>query len=231
MPSLAKFKKIVNGFQNSATPNRGGGNHHRYISYDICYNYFWQNRGALTADIEKSCCVLWSYLASWGMLRGSSFLLQKNPAYLVGLVEYIERDCQDVFEIDIDSYTRANIKRLLKVYDKIYKLLGGDKTHPSSTLITKIMLGVFGCVPAFDTYFCETFSKIFPRKGFTSKQVNEESLAALSEFYTLLSEDVDALAVACKVTDPFDANCQDLHYTKAKIVDMYGFNAGISKVK
>ncbi|OOR92777.1 hypothetical protein B0181_01185 [Moraxella caviae] len=48
--------------------------HHRYLSFDFCYHYFY-NINTSTQDREKSCYVLWSYLASWGMLRGSSFLL------------------------------------------------------------------------------------------------------------------------------------------------------------
>ena len=44
----------------------------RYASFDFCYNYFFTFKGQLSADLEKSCFVLWGYLASWGMLRGSS---------------------------------------------------------------------------------------------------------------------------------------------------------------
>lgn len=62
---------------------------HRYHSFDFCYFHFRSSkeRGGEDINIEQSCQVLWSYLGSWGMLRGSSFLLSKNPAYLKGLVE------------------------------------------------------------------------------------------------------------------------------------------------
>ena len=52
----------------------------RNTSFDYCYNYF-KTTEDLTADLEKSCLVLGFYLASWGMLRGSSFLLQKSIKY------------------------------------------------------------------------------------------------------------------------------------------------------
>ncbi len=226
--SAAQFKKAVKGFQ-QASNSRGKALYDREISFDICYDYFYRNRESLTQDIEKSCCVLWSYLASWGMLRGSSFLLQKNPAYLAKLIGHIESKCQDIYQIDIDNYTKANIKRMLTVYNQIYELLGGDKTHPSSTLITKIMLGVFGCIPAYDTYFCETFSELIPRVGFSSKIVNEETLGVLSNFYDEYSSEVDKLALECKVSNPFNTSSQTRNYTKAKIVDMFGFNYSLSK--
>jgi hypothetical protein len=61
---------------------------HRYSSFDYCYNYFYKNSD-LTKDMEKSCFELAFYLASWGMFRGSSFLLQKSAKYFVKTVEYI----------------------------------------------------------------------------------------------------------------------------------------------
>ena len=58
---------------------------HRYASYDYCYNYFHlieNKRDLITEEyFEKSCLVLGFYLASWGMLRASSFLLQKSITF------------------------------------------------------------------------------------------------------------------------------------------------------
>ncbi len=52
---------------------------HRNSSFDYCYNYFRSNNAeAILRDKEKSCAILGFYLASWGMMRGSSFLLQKS---------------------------------------------------------------------------------------------------------------------------------------------------------
>ena len=50
----------------------------RYASFDYCYNYFHpSNSNDFTEDIEKSCLAIGFYLASWGMFRGSSFLLDQ----------------------------------------------------------------------------------------------------------------------------------------------------------
>ena len=61
---------------------------HRFKSFDYCYNYFVTNSD-LTLDIEKSCLTLGFYLASWGMFRGSSFLLQKSAKHFQPTIEYI----------------------------------------------------------------------------------------------------------------------------------------------
>lgn len=46
---------------------------HRYRSWDNCFKYFSENK-----KTENHCLQLGFYLASWGMYRGSSGLLQKN---------------------------------------------------------------------------------------------------------------------------------------------------------
>jgi len=65
------IETAVNKYKSQSNPDD------RYTSFDYCYNYF-RTTNDLTQDIEKSCLVLGFYLASWGMFRGSSFLLQKS---------------------------------------------------------------------------------------------------------------------------------------------------------
>ncbi|MFT8351735.1 hypothetical protein [Clostridium saccharoperbutylacetonicum] len=53
----------------------------RYLSWEHCYKVFQEahNRATLTDnDIDYLVLHLAFYLASWGMLRDSSFLLQKD---------------------------------------------------------------------------------------------------------------------------------------------------------
>jgi hypothetical protein len=50
--------------------------HHRYRSWEHCYRYFRQRRHLRAdRDIDHAALQLGFYLASWGMYRGSSFLL------------------------------------------------------------------------------------------------------------------------------------------------------------
>ncbi len=63
---------------------------HRYASFDYCYNYFHpSNTPDLTKEMEKSCLALGFYLASWGMFRGSSFLLERSVKSFVPVIDYV----------------------------------------------------------------------------------------------------------------------------------------------
>lgn len=198
-------------------------NTHRYASFDICFYYFQTNRKniAKANNIEISCLQLWSYLSSWGMLRGSSKLLQKSPAALKPLVEHIAQS--QVWDIDVDNYNDENIEKLLEEYHKIEEILRAMDVKPTLTLVTKIMLGVYGNIPAYDTYFTETFRNESEQSSF--RRVNKKSLEVIREFY---ERNKSCFNQQIKVID-FNNNPTELIYTKAKLIDMYGFEKGITK--
>ena len=52
--------------------------HGRYKSWEHCYKAFLLARKQKKPDVDKLCLHLGFYLASCGMYRGSSFLLQKD---------------------------------------------------------------------------------------------------------------------------------------------------------
>ncbi|RLD46144.1 MAG: hypothetical protein DRI86_04015 [Bacteroidetes bacterium] len=200
---------------------------HRYASFDYCYGYF-KSTSDLTKDIEKSCLVLGFYLASWGMYRGSSFILQKSVKYLQRTIVYISKLDKSYWEIDVD-YSDDNIKKIKEIYDGIKDILIKNK-EADLTLITKILLGVFGFVPAYDNYFCDTFRNRYKgQSGF--RRVNEKSLKLISHFYTENKDIIDKYAKEIYVLS-FDENKQTrINYPKAKIIDMYGFQKGLNEKK
>ena len=235
--SATSIRKYIDEFKDN-----GQDITHRYSSFDLCYNYFTTNRDQLTGNnMEMSCYVLWSYLASWGMLR-NSFLLQKSPAYLKDLIIYIQA-CQDIFEIDVSSYDNEdNRKRLIKTYTGIAEALrladpkvidkNGKpvKNARGITLVTKIMLGVFGCVPAYDRNFTETFKIIGKGKGFKSNTLSESSLIAIFDFYKDHKPLIDSIRINCPVKTFDKSHSNSGHcYTIAKIIDMYGFQQALKK--
>jgi hypothetical protein len=214
------LRKHVNDFaQNAQNPQ------HRYVSWDYCYNYFKKNHGGyLKNNMFLSCGVIASYLASWGMYRGSSFLLkEKSSAHFKKLVEYLSNLDKSDWEIDVDKYDGANIERILKIYGEVKECVIDDG-HRGITLVTKILLGVFAFVPAFDKYFCNTFGEIFDDCGFRS--VNEKSLNCIKSFYDNNKSVVDELSKNYKTLDFETGNKTDICYTKAKIIDMFGFQYG-----
>lgn len=201
---------------------------HRYYSFDFCYLHFRHSKETGNIDIEKSCFVLWSYLASWGMLRGSSFLMQRNPAYLTELVKWIYEQPQATWLIDVEDYPDKK-KEVLSLYTQVKSHLIGEKNHQAVTLVTKVLLGVFAIIPAYDRFFKDTFSEIAGEKcGFSTP--NETSLNIIAQFYQENKEEIDALSKSHSILD-FDGKPTNYRYSKAKIIDMYGFQVGRSKTK
>lgn len=197
----------------------------RYTSFDYCYNYF-RSTNDLTKDIEKSCLVLGFYLASWGMLRGSSFLLQKSAKHFQKLIEFYSTLDKDIWLIDVDKYSIETNSKIIEIYKKTKEnIIIENNTH--LTLTTKILLGAFGFIPAYDQYFCKTFNEIFKNKcGFTV--VNNNSLNCLKEFYDNNQMTIDKLANETFTTDFLTGEKTNITYPKAKIIDMFGFTNGLN---
>jgi len=143
----------VKHFRGDRQPER------RFASFDYCFNYFQSFReGGGVADIAAaenmllSCLHLGFYLASWGMFRGSSGLRSRSLKQFEPVVELIARTPSDVWVIDAHCYSEAVRHRLVGTANDIEEALHyPDGAWPTRTLATKIMLGVFGNVPAFDS--------------------------------------------------------------------------------
>ncbi len=211
------IEKEVKRFKAKSNPN------HRYTSFDYCYNYFLTTKN-LTKDIEKSCLTLGFYLASWGMLRGSSFLLERSVKHFEPTVRYISTLESSVWKIDVDKYDDRNIEKIISIYKEIQnRLILNGKAH--LTLTTKILLGVFGFIPAFDNYFCNTFRAI--TEGYCGfRTVNPKSLKFIKQFYEDNKQTVDKLSKQTFTTDFTTGKKTRINYPKAKIIDMYGFTVG-----
>lgn len=213
------FESIIKQFHKQTKAEQ------RYASYDFCYGYFQNQRHYLVDNLEISCLHLWGYLASWGMLRGSSELLQCSPAALKNLITYLDAiRNSSIWDIDVDAY-HQNMEIILNVYADISKILEDIlDVRPSKTLVTKIMLGVFGCIPAFDTYFTDTFHKLY--KGFYKCEKNE--LYYIEDFYRKHQYIIDNMNIP--VID-FYGRKTNIKYTKAKLIDMYGFTIGYNNAQ
>jgi hypothetical protein len=199
----------------------------RASSFDYCFNYFQRfqdGTGAGTvADPEHrevSCLHLGYYLASWGMLRGSTPLHTKSYRFFESVIETIAEQPASLWSIDADVYTEGNISALIELRDRLATALtaraalDGAVRAPTDTLVTKVMLGVFGSVPAFDTYFVRGFRTV-TAEGVT---FSGRSLKALGDFYEQNSAAIDAQRIATldAASGRFSGRC----YTRAKVIDM-----------
>lgn len=214
-------KKSLNKFLEGNGKNKGRKPDERYASFDYCYNYFYsfykRNKLHELADEKnlQTCCLqLGFYLASWGMMRGSSFLLEKSVRNYKNLVILISKMDPKLWEIDVDEYDDENIVLLLNCKKQIIEALGKEN-KPSDTLITKIMLGVFANIPAYDQYF---------RKSFKLHSINKKSLLKIKAFYEGNKEIFDSYKI--HTFDFLTYQETDVIYTKAKLIDMCGFMDG-----
>lgn len=221
---ITEIQAELDQFINGKGKNKGRKPYERYASFDYCYNYFYTfyrekriSELASPENLQMSCLQLGFYLASWGMMRGSSFLLEKSVKNYESLIKVISKMDPLLWEIDVDNYNEKNIKLLLNCKQNIITALGKEN-NPSDTLVTKIMLGVFGNVPAFDTYF---------RKGCHLNSFNEKSLLKLKQFYAENKSDFKQFEIF--TFDFFTSKNTDIRYTNAKLMDMYGFIRGMQK--
>lgn len=220
MKKHTNIQKNIDKYKDRSKP------HDRYSSFDYCYNYFLKTKPKdITNNIEKSCLTLGFYLASWGMFR-NSFLLDKSIKHYEPTVRYIASLDKKIWKIDVDKYTVENIEIILQIYKDLKEHIGVEnKAH--RTLITKIMLGVFGFIPAYDRNFLKTFGKIFKNKcSFTS--VSKKSLICLKEFYDENNKIIDTISSKTFTTNFATGNKSKIKYPKAKIIDMYGFTKGMN---
>lgn len=158
------------------------------------------------------------------MYRGSSFLLQKSVKHFELVIQYISTLDKTIWRIDVDNYDENNIKTVLDIYKNTKNCII-TMGNSDLTLITKILLGVFGFIPAFDTYFCNSFREICNKQcGF--RVVNGKSLSFIKSFYDANAVDIDLLSSKTFTTDFKTGQKTTLNYPKAKIIDMYGFSSG-----
>jgi hypothetical protein len=149
------------------------------------------------------------------MLRGSAELLQKSARYLTPVVEVVAQTEASVWDLDTHCYTESNIERLCELANTIRKVQPGM----SDVLLTKIMLGVFGNVPAFDTNFkigCKVTGMIctFGRKALGQIGAFYEDNAAMIEAYRV------------RTVDFISGKDTQRSYTRAKVIDMAFFAEG-----
>jgi len=202
-------------------------------SFDYCFNYFQSFREAnevaaleSAEHMEMACLQLGFYLASWGMYRGSAGLAERSSKYLTRIIKAVANADRKLWGVDADDYSPENIGLILRFWDKLCrecKCDGATKTDETitmtDTLATKIMLGVFGCVPAFDSVF-----KIGCGRLGIQKTLNATSLQQIENFYRRYQTVIDECQHFTQVFG--EKPNQRRPYTKAKLIDMAIFRAG-----
>lgn len=160
------------------------------------------------------------YLASWGMLRGSTKLLQHSYKIHNDIIpKIVNRNTQKLIEKskapDFYNYLE-NIEEIESLYKNIEEYYDKNKIPPTDTLISKIILGTTSLMPAYDSNLKKGISE---QKKYNDYLITGKykisSLKTLFQFY-------------CDNKDMFElANTR--HFPPMKLIDMYFWQLGLEK--
>lgn len=191
--------------------------HHRYKSWEHCYLSFNNNENS-----EIQVLKMGFYLASWGMYRGSSGLLWKDYTIHYGALEKLKKYNHLKYVNVNDKYDINGVLSLVDemkdYYSRItyYKKGQPKKISATDTLVSKVILGSLGCMPAMDRYFNQGFCKM------EHLVINENSLTSIyntaQQMASQINEAQHWIYEKTKVT-----------YPTMKIVDMYHWQIGFDK--
>lgn len=209
------------------------GQHHRYRSWEHCYSYFRRTApNGIADDRHHAALQLAFYLASWGMYRGSSFLLQHAYTVHLGVIDLLGAPRFAVLwdrefgTGDTDAELMPIILEAIDAVKEAYRPFApiADSGQPSDTLVTKVILGTFGCLPACDRYFIDGFKSV----GFSYSYLNGRFIKRILDFcrdhlYDLREEQTRI------------ERSGGMYYPLMKLVDMYfwqiGFERGTTNVE
>lgn len=202
--------RVIQSFEEA-----GNGDLSRFKSWNFCYDYF--QSGAVDAD--HGALHLTAYLASWGMYRGSGFLLEKNYHVHIPAIGIItDPKYQSLNNASCATYASAEnvdllfdlIKSLKDYYTPYGKdLTKGNVVSPTDTLATKILLGTLACVPAYDSFFVN---------GLRTQETNNGKLT----YSKLLPDNFVKMIRFCAGRADF----QSSQYPEMKMIDMYFWQQG-----
>ncbi len=216
---MFESKKIIE-FQNFLKQDT----FNRYESWKHCYEAFED----ISKENDYLALHLGFYLASWGMYRGSTGLLQKDYKIHVGAVAIIKKYHKDLRCSKDFEVSKEHIETIIQLKKELYDYYNGflyqtkrntfEKKPPTDTLLSKIVLGTLGCSPAFDRYFNDGVKS----KNIKSTKFTSNSLGLLIDFVVNNKSIIVALQQDFLKRDK-------VYYPIFKVVDMYFWNEGFNK--
>ena len=224
MEAIDELISAAQTFYDDARANENG----RSRSWEHCYRVFRDARTDPSPDYDYLSLHLAFYLASWGMYRGSSFLLQKDYKVLSPVVEEVlkpEYDClfgvacADLRKLEVQAMLTNARNYIADYFDPIRKAVAGREvaSSVSPVLITKILMGTLGCVPAYDRFFVDGIKKY----KVTTQEYSPSSVLALADFYEAHNGRLEEARRGMWT--------EDLIYPQMKLLDMGFWQIGFEK--
>ena len=225
MEAIDELISAAQTFYDDARANENG----RSRSWEHCYRVFRDARTDPSPDCDYLSLHLAFYLASWGMYRGSSFLLQKDYKVLSPIVEEVlkpEYDClfglacADLRESEVQDSLEKLYKYIAEHFGPIRDEVAGREvaSSVSPVLVTKILMGVLGCVPAYDRFFQVGVATY----KVTTQEYSLESVRKLAKFYEAHNDRLEEARLGMRTGD--------LIYPQMKVLDMGFWQIGFDKI-
>jgi hypothetical protein len=226
---LNDFSETVNIFLNDIKEDFNG----RYKSFNHCFLTFrklfeiCKKQDVSDSMLDYSALHLAFYLASWGMYRGSSMLLQKDYLIHVEAIKILlKSDYRCLYSLSPNEYTDITYNEFDRVVSELSAYYSGikGKFHnkekhigATDTLISKILIATLGCTSAFDRYVKAgmILCKI-PYSGLNSKTIKTLKKVCADNQDTL-----DSLMNKIKQDNDFG------FYPIMKLLDSYFFELGL----
>lgn len=201
------FKKRLNNAADQVLARLRQCPNERLLSWDHCHKYFHALPPEPTeVQTDQMALHLAFYLASYGMYRGSTMLLKKDYRFLIPVVKKLleaqfrcEPSLLSVADATTPERARLAWKQVQTLEAQLRDMgIGQKDLH---TLSTKILLGTWVTVPAFDSAFKKAlkrtklgsatfsesnffrvFTKLHKKAGVFQRQVNRFHDAGWSHY-------------------------------------------------
>lgn len=162
---MIKISDVIKDIEKSQSAT-----YHRGKSWEHCYVFFRKYKKFRNDNdlLDRAALHLGFFLASWGMLRGSSFLLQKDYKFYAPIVKtLIDSKYDRLWDFVFSGESKKqNIDLLFDLKEKLSTIItdsnktdGDNKKHETDLIITKIIMATMGCIPSYDRYFKDGLKK------------------------------------------------------------------------
>jgi hypothetical protein len=194
----------------------------RLQAWEIIYDYVndprFQTWAELASEqnVEKTALHLGFFLSNWGMFRGSSGLMRSNLRFFRKMVEILFTQIPaDLWNLHLDEFTEDACEHVKLLDCSLEKLRGHLEkiTTPTDTLVTKILMGIWGECPARDLYFEAGFRSVYPEMRVP--RFSGEYMVGLNQ-----------LRVNENWSLPIKKTAGGNRYPAAKLIDMAFFEIG-----
>ena len=197
--------------------------HSRWLSWEHCFGQFatvfedLQGGRRAAGDIDDKQIDYLSlhlafFLASWGMMRGSTKLLQHDYKVHAPLIPVV-LNYSDLYGRDLSDFSEPQtFERFAALHEDVVKhceqFSNAKGYEASDTLVGKIMMGTLGIAPAYDKFVSTAVKKY----GISYGKFSTDNFRKFAAYFTENHADITK-----RMTKDAQKLCP--LYTRAKVID------------